>query len=175
MANNTAHKTLEARSPITVDNPTPQQFAQAPQRHPNLLLGGLAGFGAAVLGAVLWAVITVGTHYQIGSMAIGVGWLVGVTVRYFGKGATPGFGALAAGLTLLSCLAGNVFAICLVASRQETYMLVNPLASLPPVLVVKLLQMTFSPIDLLFYGLAVYESFKLSFRRVTAITLPRAQ
>jgi hypothetical protein len=175
MANNTADKTLEALSSSTITYPAPQQPVQAPQQQPHLLLGGLAGFGAAALGAVLWAIITVGTHYQIGGMAVGVGWLVGVTVRDFGKGTTPVFGVLGAGLTLLGCLAGNVFAICLVASRQDTYILVNPLAFLHPVLVVALLQTTFSPIDLLFYGLAVYEGFTLSFRRVPAITLPRAR
>ena len=33
---------------------------------------------------------------------------------------------------------------------------------------------TFSPIDLLFYGLAIYEGYKLSFRQITRDELERA-
>ena len=34
-----------------------------------LVLGGLAGLAAAIIGAIVWAVLTVTTKYQIG------GWL----------------------------------------------------------------------------------------------------
>jgi hypothetical protein len=50
-----------------------------------LLLGGFAGLAAAILGAIIWAVVTVTTKYQIGYMAIGVGALVGFALR-IGKG-----------------------------------------------------------------------------------------
>src|SRR5713101_3491857 len=41
-----------------------------------LLLGGFAGLAAAIIGAIIWAVVTVTTKYQIGWMALGVGALI---------------------------------------------------------------------------------------------------
>jgi hypothetical protein len=63
------------------------------QNYAGAVLGGLIG---ALVGAAIWAVITVSTHYQIGWMAIGVGFLVAVLVRYFGKGIDRVFGIIGA-------------------------------------------------------------------------------
>ena len=71
------------------------------------LLGWLraVGFGlaAATGGAVLWAVVTQVSGYEIGIIAIAVGWLVGVAVRA-GSGGRGGvaFQALAIVLTYLA-------------------------------------------------------------------------
>ena len=54
----------------------------------NLPLGVCGGLLAAVLGAAVWAGVTVATGYQIGWMAVGVGFVVGFTVRLLGKGVT---------------------------------------------------------------------------------------
>ena len=43
----------------------------------------IGGLVAMLISAVLWAVITVATQFQIGFMAIGVGLLVGYSVQYF--------------------------------------------------------------------------------------------
>ena len=49
----------------------------------------LAGAVAAIIGAALWGLITSLTGYQIGYMALGVGFLVGMAIRYAGKGIDP--------------------------------------------------------------------------------------
>src|SRR5687768_15131522 len=67
------------------------------------IIGGLA---AAMVGAVIWAVITVSTKYQIGYMAIGVGLLVAFSVRYFGGGIDKYFGIIGAFFALLGCALG---------------------------------------------------------------------
>jgi hypothetical protein len=112
------------------------------------------------------------THYQIGWLAVGIGWLVGITVRRFGKGTARRFGIVGAGLALLSCLAGNILAICLVATRQEMWLLVDLFAHLTPTLVGELLRTNFSPADLLFYGLAGYEGYKFSWQPAPTTPLP---
>src|SRR4051812_10018311 len=71
---------------------------------PNALIGGLA---SAIVGAVLWAVITVATEHQIGYMAIGVGFLAGFSVRYFGCGIDFHFRIVGAFFALLGCALGN--------------------------------------------------------------------
>ena len=58
----------------------------------NLPVGAIAGALAAVGGAGIWALVTVMTEYQIGWMAIGIGFLVGISMRFSGKGIDPVFG-----------------------------------------------------------------------------------
>ena len=67
----------------------PAQVAYLQQRlhsEQNLLLGAAAGMIAALAGAAVWAGVTVVTGYQIGFMAIGVGFLVGYAIRAVGRG-----------------------------------------------------------------------------------------
>ena len=130
----------------------------------NLLTGAAAGAVAAVIGAVLWAVITNATGYQIGFMAIGVGFLVGYAVRIAGKGIDQTFGFVGAALALLGCVAGNVLAIIAVIASEEGVAYGDVWSQYD---LIAAMSAWFSPIDLLFYGIAVYEGYKLSFRQVT--------
>lgn len=132
----------------------------------------LAGLVAAAAGAAAWALVTVLTQMQIGWMAVGIGFLVGLAVRKFGKGSAPSFQALGAVLSLVGCLAGNLLAVCIFAGRREDVPLMTILAGLTPSLAVRLIVETFSPMDLLFYGLAVYEGYK--FARVPDAPAPVA-
>ena len=132
------------------------------------LLAGLgAGAVAAFVGAVLWAVITNVTGYQIGFMAIGVGFLVGYAVRIVGKGMDQAFGIGGAVLALLGCVVGNALAILAIIATQENMTYAEVWSRVDLSIIVGLMSETFSPIDLLFYGIAVYEGYKLSFRQVT--------
>lgn len=131
----------------------------------NLPMGIAAGAIAAAAGATVWALLTVATSYQIGWMAVGVGFLVGYAVRLLGKGLTPLYGVIGSGLALLGCLAGNVLTICIVISRQESIPLGDLLVQLNPQVVIQLLADTFQPMDVLFYGLATYAAYHYSFSR----------
>ncbi len=143
-------------------------FAQLLARQ-NLTWGILGGLAAAVGGALLWAAVTVITRYQIGYMAIGVGFLVGVSVRHFGKGLTTPFGIVGAVFALFGCLLGNLLAVCGMVSVDEGESIIGVTLAvlMQPTVMIELLKATFSPMDLLFYGIAVYEGYKLSFRQVT--------
>lgn len=143
----------------------------------NLLMGVIAGSAAATAGAITWALITVATEYQIGWMAVGVGALVGYAVRMLGKGVTPVFGVIGAVLSLVGCLAGNLLSTCMYVAKQESIPLTQILAQLNPEVTVALVAETFSPIDLVFYGLAVYFAYQYSFRRTTPedLALPHEQ
>ena len=129
----------------------------------------LAGCAAAAVGATLWATISVATNMQIGWMAIGIGFLVGYAVRRFGKGSEPTFQVLGAILSLLGCLGGNLLMVCVVASRQENIPLLTILTHLHPSVILDLMVETFSPMDLVFYAIAVYEGYRFS-----RAPLPRA-
>jgi hypothetical protein len=128
----------------------------------NLPMALLAGLAAAAAGAGLWALVTVVTGYQIGWMAIGVGFLVGLAVRLAGKGTTSTFQVLGAALALGGCLAGNVLTICIVAAGKMEISLTQMVFGLTPDFLLDTMSATFSPIDLLFYGLAVYAGYRYS-------------
>jgi len=129
--------------------------------------GFLAGFVAALAGAGAWALVTVLTGYQIGFMAIGVGFLVGLAVQFAGKGIDKIFGVMGAALALLGCLLGNYFTVVHFVGQAEGLGFFDTLTKIKPAAIPELMAMTFSPMDLIFYGIAVYEGFKLSFRKIT--------
>ena len=129
----------------------------------NLSLGVVGGIAAALVGAIVWAVITVATGYQIGWMAIGVGFLVGYAVKLLGKGVDPVFGYAGAAIALGGCLAGNLLTVVIMAARQESIEIMTLLSRLTPGITVDIMKETFQPMDVLFYGLAVYEAYKISF------------
>ena len=130
----------------------------------NLPLGILAGAVAAVVGAVIWAAVTVATGYQIGWMAVGVGFLVAMAVRYAGRGVTQIFSIAGASLALLGCVLGNLLTVVVFVAAEWEVTYFEAFAELSLDTMRMLLVETFSPIDLLFYGIAVYEGYQLSLR-----------
>jgi hypothetical protein len=155
-----------APAPRVVTLPSaPATSSPAAQSLPRALLAGLA---AAAAGAGLWALVTVLTGYQIGWMAIGVGFLVGLAVRLAGKGTTSTFQVLAAALALGGCLVGNLLTICIVGADKLGVPLTQMILGLTPDFVVDTMSAMFSPIDLLFYGLAVYAGYKYSVAGIEA-------
>ena len=144
-----------------------------------MVLGLVAGGIAALAGAGIWAATTIGTGYQIGWMAVGVGVLVGFSVRIAGKGIDKMFGIAGAVLALLGCLLGNLFAVCGMVAAEQAVPFLQVVARLNFEVAGQLIAATFSPIDLLFYGIAVYEGYSFSFRQLTdadfARVLPELQ
>ena len=127
---------------------------------PGMAIAG--GFFAAVIGASVWAAVSYFTNYQIGWMAVGVGFLVGWAVRTLGHGIDTGYGIIGAAFSLFGCALGNVLAICAIIAKQEGLRFSEVFSRLDPAISFQLLLETFSPIDLLFYGLALYYGFKFS-------------
>ena len=89
-------------------------------------------------------------------------------MRRFGKGIDQSFGVAGGALALVGCVAGNLLTVVIVVARQEEMAILDVLSRLNPSIAVRLLAATFSPIDVLFYGLAIYFGYKYSFRRVSA-------
>lgn len=135
----------------------------------NLAAGTIAGAIAAVVAAGIWAVLTAVTEYQIGFMAIGVGFLVGIAMRMVGKGIEPVFGIVGAALSLIGCLIGNLLTMTWFIAASEGVSYGEMLGALTPALAVEIMTGTFDPMDLVFYGIAVYFGYKYSF---TPLALP---
>jgi hypothetical protein len=154
--------------PAIVASPAPPATVAPPSRttsavdEQNLPMGVVAGLAAAAVGAGVWALVTVATSYQIGWMAVGVGFLVGWAVRLAGKGTTTAFRVVGAALSLGGCVAGNLLTGCVIAARQLDVPVTGLLAGLTPAIALDLLTAMFNPMDLLFYALAVYQGYRFS-------------
>ena len=158
-----------AAQPVQPARAMIELFVEAYRLH--LLRGleeGLARCGYGLIAGVdevgrgSWAGVTVLSGYQIGWMAVGVGALVGVAVRAAGKGTTLPFGILGAVLALAGCLVGNLLTGAVVLSRHWDISLAVFVSRLTPDITVKLMTAMFSPMDLLFYALAIWQGYKFS-------------
>jgi hypothetical protein len=155
----------------TVDPLILQAALQRLRSEQNLVLAVLAGGVAALSGACVWAAITFATSFQIGWMAVGVGFLVGYAVRMFGKGIDRSFAIVGAVWSLAGCAVGNLLSVIGVISKHQNIPFFEILEKLNPEIVTSLMQATFNPMDLLFYGIAVYEGYRFSFRPITQTDL----
>ena len=124
---------------------------------PGALVGGLL---AALIGAAIWAAVTVTTHYQIGFMAIGVGILAGLGVRYLGGGSGSTYGVLGAVFALIGCALGNILSAIAFIAANDGAPFMEALGQFDWSRSIDLLTATSSPMDFVFYAIAVYEGFK---------------
>lgn len=136
---------------------------------PNIVKGALAGAVAATAGAAIWAIITFITNFQIGLMAIALGCIVGFAVKQFGNGTTKVFGIVSATEALIGCLGGNLLALCAAISKDQGIPFIDIIFRLTPDLATSLMVKTFDGMDLIFYGIAVYEAYKFSFQAPIAL------
>ncbi len=134
----------------------------------NLPLGIISGAITGIIGAILWAMITVATGYQIGYMALAIGFGVGFTVKTFGKGLKEIFGIWGATISLLSCLLGNALSVIGFAASYNQLDYFEALAIFNYSYLPQIMAETFSVLDLLFYGLAIYAGYRYSFRKISA-------
>ena len=130
----------------------------------NLPAGLIAGLLAAVVGAIVWALISVSTGFQIGYMAIGMGFLVGYAIRKFGKGITPIFGVVGALLALVGCILGDYLSIIGFIASEAGMGYMDTLTSIPIDIMISALGENLLSMSALFYGIALFEGYKLSFR-----------
>lgn len=124
----------------------------------------IAGTVAAVIGAAVWAVITRLTGFQIGFMAIGIGLLVGVTIRVASDRGGMEMGLLGGGLSLFGVVLGNLTAACAFIAKNNGIPFMQVLSDVltDPNTIGRVMRGWFSIIDLLFYGLAIYTGFQVA-------------
>lgn len=132
-------------------------------------MGILAGIG----GAIVWGVLTVATGYQIGFMAVGIGALVGIAIRNFGKGLEPKFGIAGGAISLFSVLLGNFFSVIGFIAPEVGLSYFEVILQLDYSYLPEIMMDSFSIIDILFYVLAVVEGYKFSFRQLNLEDLKR--
>jgi hypothetical protein len=126
----------------------------------NIILGAAGAAIGAISGAIVWAVISIYAQYQIGFMAIGVGVLVGFLVRKFGQGREASFGVVASVFAVLGCLLGNVLTGIGSMANEAKIPYADAYLGFDVTAVPELLMAMFSPIDLLFYAIAIQAAYR---------------
>ncbi len=125
----------------------------------------------AVAGAAAWAAIAAATGFQIGYMAVGVGFLAGFGMRTC-SGHRGRTNAIVAGVVaLLGCLLGNTLTAVVGVAQHEHFPIPLALLTMSRHLgaVPNVIAVTFEPMDLLFYGIAVFTGYR------TALAVPKAR
>lgn len=142
-----------------------ERYMKSLRDEQNLAMGVVGGTAAAVLGAIAWAGITYATDTKFGLVVLLIGLMVGYAVRFSGKGLDTSFGVMGAILALVGCIGGNILVICVYVAKIQKVPIMKVVMNLNLDVIITLLQKTFSPMDLLFYGIAIYEGYRLSFRK----------
>ena len=143
-----------------------EEYLQTLRNEQNLPLAIGASLAACLLGAAAWAGISYATEYQIGYMAVAIGLLVGFANRYAGKGIDQVYGVIGAVFAFVSCVLGNYLTLIAFTAKQTELGFFNLLSVIGPSTAVSALAESFQPMDILFYGLAIYEGYKFSFRQI---------
>ncbi len=147
-------------------NLLPTDVKQELHLHEDVTYACIGGFFIALICALIWAVITVTTEFQVAYMAIGVGLAVGHGVRFFGAGISQKFGFIGALFAMLGCLLGNLFSQIGFIAQTESLGYIEIIKLLDFDLLISIYADSFSPIDLLFYGFALYYGYRIAFRIV---------
>jgi hypothetical protein len=131
-----------------------------------LVLGTLAAIVGAVIGAIVWAAITASTNFQIGYMAVGVGFLAGYGMRIAGGGYRRAGGIVAGVVALLGCVLGNLLTSAVVIAQHDHY----PIWAVALAVLTHagfagdILTHTFDLMDLVFYAIAIYAGYRTALK-----------
>lgn len=133
----------------------------------NLALGIIGGGLGGLVGAIIWAAITYLTEYQIGWMAVGIGFLVGLGVGKLGKGIDKLYGVIGAVIALISVVLGNFLVYIGFLAKYFEIGYFQMLLEFNYAMTLELFIEMFNVIDVLFYVLAVTAGYKYSFRKIS--------
>lgn len=131
----------------------------------------LFGLIAGIIGAILWACISVLIQLQFGVMAIGVGVLVGFTIKRFGKGITLRYSILGSIISLFGCLLGNFLMVVAFASKEMNISFFQVFSHVDFSKIPQIMWSTAHPMDFVFYAITIYEGFRFSTLKYTERSL----
>ena len=130
----------------------------------NFIVGLFGGIIAAIIGSAVWFGITVVTGMHVGYVALGVGALVGLSIRAAGNGRFFIFGVMGAVLTLLSCVTGEFLSTVQLATTPENdfYSVLTHVDWLD--MVISLMTQN-SPMMYLIYAIGIFEGYHFAIRK----------
>ena len=145
------------------------------RRYQNFLYALLGGSLVAAIAALGWAFTNAITGFHAVYLALGVGLLVGIAVRFFGAGINPVFGILAALLSLAGSLLGYYLSLSGFPQNAILASILRVPQYLQPDIMISSIRDSFVPLDLLFYFLAALLAYLISIRRVSSKKITRLE
>ncbi|UCS94602.1 hypothetical protein KZP23_06165 [Echinicola marina] len=133
----------------------------------NLPLAIFGGFMIGIMGAIIWATITLMADYRVGFMSIALGALIGFSIRYFGKGIDKVFGVLGAVIAVFCCLFGNFLVSMGYIANAEDLEYMEALFLFDYNYIIQLIADSSNYWDLVFYIIAAIVGYRLAFRNFT--------
>jgi hypothetical protein len=142
---------------------------QAETESPNLVFALLAGLGAALISGLVWYAAVAITNWQLGILAVGVGWLVAQAVM-LGAGRKRGSSlqVISVAITLVTMILSEYFIVrhfvveALTEEGYTDFVLFLPLVDMVELVVEGLKA---DPLTLVFWAIAAYEAFILPRQR----------
>lgn len=150
-----------------IDSQKLEQYMLTLLKQQNLYLALFCGIAAAAAGAIGWGLVTSILGQQVGFVAVGIGCLVGYAIRSSGKSIEKAFGLLGILLTIVACLGGNFLSAVNLLAVQQGVGYLEMLQLFDYSMTFNLLESAFTPTDLIFYSIAIYQGYAFSFRELT--------
>ncbi len=149
---------------ISLATPVASSKARRGSKAPaKLLRAALAAGSAALAGAVVWAVLSVGAGHGASPLAVAVGLMVGISVRLKGEGHTLAFRLVGVFGTLFGSAIGGLMAATALTAFQSDLGIAGALSVLgDPAAILSALDKFYGPLDLVSVVLAAYIAFRLS-------------
>jgi hypothetical protein len=137
---------------------------QAETENPRLLGALLAGLAAAVVACLIWYGVVAISNYQIGFLAVGVGWLIGLGVGFgAGRKRGPRLQAISVAITIVAMVLSEYLIIRHFAIEEGFVIpILIPLNAMVELVVVSVKS---DPLTLLFWAIAVWFAFSTLSRR----------
>jgi hypothetical protein len=160
--------------------PTADELRDRQKSDPNMFNALLYGAIAGIVGGAIWFAIILVTDYQVGILAIGIGWLVGQAV-VIGSGRKRGMKLqlLSVLLTLAAMVGAEYFIVREILVRLLTEEIGAAAAADIPLFLRLDLAIDFvvsvvseDPITLLFWALALYAAFRIPMLEPVAAPAP---
>ena len=142
----------------------PEKIQAQLLKEQNFKKGLLASSIVGIIGAVIWSLVTLLTGFNFGLLAILIGAMVSLSMRYFGKGLDQKFGISAAIISGISIIFAYLFSLIAIIANTYSANVFEVLFGLGPV---ELLQLTFSTTTVFSYvaiALALAQGYKFAFR-----------
>ncbi len=152
---------------VDIDEVALQSFLRKVRENQNLPLAIISGAAAAIVGAVLWGFVAAALEMHTAVFALGLGALVGLTVRKFGQGFDRAFGIAGGLLAAAGSVAGLLFTVLVLASRALGIPLLHILARVELSVYKTIWVQTVRPVHAIFYLIAIYEGYRFSIKRIS--------
>jgi hypothetical protein len=126
---------------------------------------------ASVIGAIIWALIAVIINMKFGIVAIGIGALVGFTIKTYGKGITINYAILGSIISLFGCVLGNFLIVVAFASKEMHTTFFHLFNQVPLSRIPQIMWDTTQIEDFIFYAITIYEGFRFATVKFTERSL----